>query len=253
MRIAALDDEARQLELIRHAMDSDRTRMPWLRRWASSLLRDLHQQSFDLLILDWAFPTLKGPDVVQVDPRGPHSRLPILFVTNRREEEDMVEGLTLGADDFMVKPIRVAELQARVQALLRRTYPALHETELVFGAYRFIPSHAEPADPRQARPSSSTANTSWRCSCSGTSAACCRASTCAKPSGARMRRSPRARSTRTSRACARSWTCGPPTGSSCRPSMASATGSSSSTRTASSRPTRWRARRNEPAAMIELA
>jgi DNA-binding response OmpR family regulator len=49
----------------------------------------------------------------------------------------MVEGLAAGADDFMVKPVRVAELQARVHALLRRSYPAQHEADLVFGDYRF--------------------------------------------------------------------------------------------------------------------
>lgn len=51
----------------------------------------------------------------------------------------MVEGLGAGADDFMVKPIRVGELSARTQALLRRAYPSQHETEVVFGSYHFYP------------------------------------------------------------------------------------------------------------------
>ena len=65
-------------------------------------------------------------------------RVPILFVTNRREERDIVEGLAAGADDFMVKPIRIGELAARVRALLRRIYASQGDTELVFGRYRFV-------------------------------------------------------------------------------------------------------------------
>jgi DNA-binding response OmpR family regulator len=45
----------------------------------------------------------------------------------------------VGADDFMPKPIRVGELSARTRALLRRAYPAQHETEVVFGPYHFFP------------------------------------------------------------------------------------------------------------------
>jgi DNA-binding response OmpR family regulator len=51
----------------------------------------------------------------------------------------LVEGLNAGADDFMVKPARAGELEARVNALLRRSYPAQHEAELIFGPYHFYP------------------------------------------------------------------------------------------------------------------
>ncbi|MBO9651523.1 MAG: response regulator transcription factor [Variovorax sp.] len=136
MRIATLDDEPCQLELIRHTME-DIGHECHVFTEGKVLLRDLRQQSYDLLILDWSLPDVDGPRVVRWIRQDLNSRLPILFVTNRREEQDMVEGLAAGADDFMVKPIRVLELQARVRALLRRSYPALHGTDLNFGDYQF--------------------------------------------------------------------------------------------------------------------
>lgn len=138
MRIAALDDEAGQLELIHHTMDGIGHECHGYGD-ARTLLRDLRTQTFDLLVLDWSLPDVEGPTVVRWIREEIGSRLPILFVTNRREEADMVEGLGAGADDFMAKPIRVGELKARVQALLRRAYPAHFESELVFGPYHFFP------------------------------------------------------------------------------------------------------------------
>lgn len=136
MRIAALDDEPCQLDLIRHTMEDIGHECHGFTE-GKVLLRELRQQSYDLLILDWSLPDVQGPRVVRWIREDLNSRIPILFVTNHREERDMVEGLSAGADDFMVKPIRVAELQARVRALLRRSYPALHGADLVFGDYQF--------------------------------------------------------------------------------------------------------------------
>lgn len=138
MRIAALDDESGQLDLIQSTMEGIGHECHGFSD-GRSLLRELRQQTYDLLILDWTLPDVQGPGVVKWIREDLNSRLPILFVTNRREEADMVEGLSAGADDFMVKPIRVAELEARVKALLRRAYPAHHETELAFGPYHFFP------------------------------------------------------------------------------------------------------------------
>ncbi len=138
MRIAALDDEMGQLELIQHTMAGIGHECHGFSD-GRSLLRELRQQTYDLLILDWSLPDVQGPSVVKWIREDLNSRLPILFVTNRREEADMVEGLAAGADDFMVKPIRVGELEARVKALLRRAYPSQHEAELVFGPYHFLP------------------------------------------------------------------------------------------------------------------
>src|SRR5690606_12586087 len=62
--------------------------------------------------------------------------LPILFLSNRCTERDIVEGLGCGADDYLVKPLRVQELKARLSALLRRAYPQASDAELRCGAYR---------------------------------------------------------------------------------------------------------------------
>ncbi|HYP83165.1 response regulator transcription factor [Variovorax sp.] len=138
MRIATLDDEVSQIELIRHTMNGiDHECHAYTE--GKALMRDLRVQSFDLLILDWTLPDIQGPSIVKWVREDLASRMPILFVTNRRDEADLVEGLAAGADDFMVKPIRAAELQARVRALLRRAYPSQHEVELQFGTYHFFP------------------------------------------------------------------------------------------------------------------
>ncbi|MET3462368.1 DNA-binding response OmpR family regulator [Variovorax sp. 1133] len=104
-----------------------------------ALLQAMRRQTFDLLILGWDLPDMKGPEVVATIRRDLNSRVPILFVSDKPGEADMVEGLNAGADDFMAKPTRSGELEARVNALLRRSYPAQHESELVFGPYHFYP------------------------------------------------------------------------------------------------------------------
>jgi DNA-binding response OmpR family regulator len=73
----------------------------------------------DLLILDIGLPGLDGLEVCR-RVREALPSVPILILTARDEELDLVEGLDAGADDYVVKPFRVAELLARVRALLRR-------------------------------------------------------------------------------------------------------------------------------------
>ena len=82
---------------------------------AALLMRD----SFDLLILDLGLPGMSGLDVLKrLRARG--SRLPVLILTAADSVEDRVRGLDLGADDYMAKPFALAELEARVRALVRR-------------------------------------------------------------------------------------------------------------------------------------
>jgi two-component system phosphate regulon response regulator PhoB len=78
----------------------------------------------DLVILDWMLPGLAGIEICRQLRAGSETRsLPIIMLTARGEEGDRIRGLATGADDYMVKPFSVAELQARVKALLRRAAP----------------------------------------------------------------------------------------------------------------------------------
>ena len=143
MRIAVLEAEASQLDLIRKSIAGIGHECHVFAD-GKTLLRELHEQNYDLLILDWSLPEVQCPPMVRWIRDHLSIRLPILFVTHRREEPDMVERLgTAGADDYVVKPIRVGELETRVSALLRRFYPAQKQKEICFGRYRFLPATHE--------------------------------------------------------------------------------------------------------------
>ncbi len=74
----------------------------------------------DLVLLDLALPKLDGMEVLR-RLRKTHPTLPVIIVTARGAEDARVEGLTSGADDYIVKPFSVRELSARIKAVLRRS------------------------------------------------------------------------------------------------------------------------------------
>ncbi|HYZ37423.1 MAG TPA: response regulator transcription factor [Pseudonocardiaceae bacterium] len=79
-------------------------------------------QRVDLLVLDLGLPGMDGLDVCR-RLRRTRPDLPVLMLTARTDEVDFVVGLDAGADDYVAKPFRLAELLARVRALLRRSVP----------------------------------------------------------------------------------------------------------------------------------
>ena len=82
-------------------------------------LEEVRRREPDLLILDVMMPKLDGHDVCRILRQ--ESEVPILLLTARSAEDDVLIGLDLGADDYVTKPYRPRELMARVRALLRRT------------------------------------------------------------------------------------------------------------------------------------
>lgn len=87
-----------------------------------------------LIVLDWMLPRLSGIEVCRQLKRNRDTReIPIVMLTARGEESDLVRGLDTGADDYMVKPYSVNELIARARALLRRTRPGAVGETLTYG------------------------------------------------------------------------------------------------------------------------
>ena len=82
------------------------------------------RESFDLVILDWMLPDTTGDQLLIWLRERQEWRVPVVFVTARNSEEDIVRGLSLGADDYIVKPVRRNELLARISAVTRRTQGA---------------------------------------------------------------------------------------------------------------------------------
>ena len=97
----------------------------------------LRRESFDAMVLDWTVPDTTGIELLK-GLRVNGSRIPVLFATVRDAEEDVVEALQAGADDYMVKPLRGGELVARLNALVRRAQPPTHEERFLdFDRFKF--------------------------------------------------------------------------------------------------------------------
>ncbi len=90
----------------------------------------------DLIVLDLMLPQLDGYQVIQ-ELRGSQDPVPVLMLTARGSEADRVRGLSLGADDYLVKPFSVLEFIARIKAILRRTQSLDQPTLLRSGPFRF--------------------------------------------------------------------------------------------------------------------
>ncbi len=137
MRIAVLDDDRNQTDLVCQVLTSaGHLCHPF--QSGKEMVNQLRRESFDMLVIDWQVPDLDGAAVLRWAREKLPANLPVLFMTSRSGEDDIVAGLAAGADDYMIKPIRRGELVARVQALLRRAYPNQNAVEqLQFGNYIF--------------------------------------------------------------------------------------------------------------------
>jgi DNA-binding response OmpR family regulator len=137
MRIAVLDDDRSQSDLVCQVLTSaGHTCHPF--DMSKDLLNQLRRESYDMLVIHWQLPDVSGVEVIRWAREKLPANLPILFMTSRSSEDDIIAGLAAGADDYMIKPIRRGELVARVQALLRRAYPTQNTIEQIqFGQYVF--------------------------------------------------------------------------------------------------------------------
>ncbi|KAK0329459.1 hypothetical protein LTR94_036768, partial [Friedmanniomyces endolithicus] len=96
---------------------------------AKELLGQLRKDSADMLVMDWNVPDMEGTEVLRRAKEKLASAAPTMFLVGNNAEDDIIAGVTAGADDYLVKPLRRGELVARVSALLRRAYPSQNSAE----------------------------------------------------------------------------------------------------------------------------
>ena len=116
-RILIADDDPAIANLVRMALDDPRYEVAAAGTGLDAI-QQFHKAPFDLVILDIMMPYVDGFEACQRIRET--SDVPIVILTSRGGVDDIVHGFELGADDYITKPFKVAELQARVEAILRR-------------------------------------------------------------------------------------------------------------------------------------
>ncbi len=123
MRILVAEDVVKMSEHIRQGLEAEGYAVDLAADGAEAQwMAETH--SYDAIVLDVMLPSRDGFAVAR-QLRHKQNQVPILFLTSRGEVEDRVRGLDAGGDDYLVKPFSMAELLARLRALLRRQRPEL--------------------------------------------------------------------------------------------------------------------------------
>jgi DNA-binding response OmpR family regulator len=122
MRVLIAEDEGRLADAIARGLRREGMAVD-LAPDGSDALMKARVVRYDVLVLDRDLPGVHGDEVCRT-VRGERPETGILMLTAAGELEDLIEGLSLGADDYMAKPFRFAELVARIRALSRRSTPS---------------------------------------------------------------------------------------------------------------------------------
>ncbi|MHB1198789.1 MAG: response regulator [Polaromonas sp.] len=124
MRILLAEDESELATWLTQALQQSSFQVDWVND-GRMVRRSLKATRYDALILDLGLPGLDGHDVL-ADLRDADQRLPVLILTARDSLIERVSTLHEGADDFLAKPFELAELEARLLALIRRARGSAH-------------------------------------------------------------------------------------------------------------------------------
>ncbi len=122
-RILVVEDESALSLLLSYNLESEGYAVARAERGDDAEIM-LAESTPDLVILDWMLPGVSGFELCRrMRAREATRDLPVIMLTARGEESERVRGLSIGADDYVVKPFSVPELMARVRSLLRRARP----------------------------------------------------------------------------------------------------------------------------------
>ena len=139
--ILIVEDEESILELI--AINLHQSGFKPIRSLnAESADKLIHEKIPDLIILDWMLPGMSGIDFAKrLKSNALTKKIPIIMLTAKSEEENMILGLNSGADDYLTKPFSPRELVARIKAVLRRKAPDLIEEPIEINGLHLDPTN----------------------------------------------------------------------------------------------------------------
>jgi len=124
-RILAVDDEPAVGEMLRFILDHEGFETDFAED-ASQALSLIRMRRPDLILLDWMLPGMSGIELAgRLKSSSETDSIPIIMLTAKGEEDDMVKGLEIGAEDYVTKPFSARELLARIRTILRRVSPLL--------------------------------------------------------------------------------------------------------------------------------
>jgi|TARA_B110000240_G_C13432226_1_gene424262 two-component system response regulator RegX3 len=134
VHIALLEDDEDQ-SILMQALLEDAGHKCVVYASGKNMTMALLRESYDLLILDWLVPDMNGLEVLKWVRDTLEWKVPVLFITQKEKEEDIVQALQGGADDYMSKPVKRAEMLARIDAISRRVQQVTDDDELEFVPY----------------------------------------------------------------------------------------------------------------------
>jgi len=145
--ILIVEDEEAIRELVGFALDRNGYRYREAED-AEQAVAHINERFPDLILLDWMLPGQSGIELASSLKESPATRqLPIIMLTARAEEENKIEALETGADDYVTKPFSPRELMARIKSVLRRAAPQVTDDPIEIASLRLDPaSHRVSSD-----------------------------------------------------------------------------------------------------------
>ena len=142
LKIAILEDDPAQSQLVESWLEENYQCKAYLT--GQSLLDDINTENFDILLIDWELPDINGPEVMHTIRNQLKMDTPIIFITSRDSESDIVNALNAGADDYLIKPLRQLEFLARIKSNSRRNLKSDSNDEPVtYPPYEFNPGNQQ--------------------------------------------------------------------------------------------------------------
>lgn len=141
MHIAIVEDDPLQRTLLRNWLEDAGHNCDSFHN-GTDFSQTMQRGAYQFLLFDWELPGMNGIELLSWLRAKLHDHTPVIFITARDSEEDMVLALRRGADDYMVKPPRKQELLARIDALIRRLPPSARTDNKHYGNILISPQES---------------------------------------------------------------------------------------------------------------